>query len=101
MIIHGKEYDTTSSKDKSRGIAKRRAVYHVCGAIPAPEQQIAIDRLEKGFHGDWEGRDPYNEMRQAIVRGIELNEEELWPDGKWRMCMNEDALMSLGQMGAL
>jgi hypothetical protein len=101
MIQIGKEYPAEGHDAQARGIAKRRAVYSICGAVPAPEQMVTIDRLERGFHGEWGGRDPYNEMRQAQVKGIEIWEEELCPDGKWRPVTNNDATITLGQAGAL
>lgn len=101
MIQIGKEYPAEGQDAQARGIAKRRAVYSICGAVPTPEQLVTIDRLERGFHGDWGGRDPYNMMRNAQYMGIELGEEELCPDGKWREVGNPDILISLGQKGAL
>lgn len=85
MTIVGKEYEAKGSDALKRGIHKRRAVYQVCGGILTQEQKNVIDRLESGFHGDWGGTiDPYNTMRNAQYMGIELGEEELCPDGKWR-----------------
>lgn len=101
MTIVGKEYSAKGTDAKERGIAKRRAIYCVGGEYQTPEQKKIIARLEKGFHGDWDDRDPYNMMRNAQYMGIELGEEELCPDGKWREVGNPDILISLGQKGAL
>lgn len=101
MIRIGKEYGATGEDAHQRGIERRRAVYNVCRTQPTPEQQKIIERLEKGFHGDWEGRDPYHMMRNAQYMGIELSEEELGPDGLWRPVPTEDASLTLGQKGAI
>ena len=101
MTIVGKEYDAKGTYSKEHGISKRRAVYSISLASPTPEQLMMVNRLENGFHGDWGSRDPYNLMRNAQYIGIDLGEEGLYPDGKWRKIESEDILMSLGQRGAL
>lgn len=102
MIQRGTEYVAKGEDAQQRGVERRRAVYNICGTFVTPEQKMLIERLEKGFHGDWEGRDPYNEIRQAFVRGIEIYEEELSPDGQWQPLVHTlDTRMTLGQEGAL
>ena len=84
MTIVGKEYAASGTDAKARGIAKHRAVYGVCGETPTPNQRRLIEKLERGFHGDWACPNPYHLMWVAESAGIELDEEELCPDGEWR-----------------
>lgn len=101
MTIVGKEYEAKGTYAKEHGISKRRAVYSISLATPTPEQLMMVNRLEKGFHGDWGRRNPYHLMRNAQYIGIDLGEEGLYPDGKWRKIESEDILISLGQNGSL
>ena len=101
MIVVGKEYEAKGTDAQERGVGKRRAIYCVGGDNITPEQKEAIGRLEKGFHGDWAGKDPYAMMRKAQYLGIDLGEEERSRDGMWRKVADPDIQISLGQKGAL
>ena len=101
MIKIGSEYQATGDDAEARGIKMRRAVYDIRSMSPTPEQRMLIERLEKGFHGDWQGRDPYDMMRQAQYMGIELSEEELCEDGVWRPVVIDDTRKTLMMEGTL
>ena len=101
MTIKGKPYEATGELSERRGVKKRRAVYSVAGC-PTPEQQRAIDAVERGVvEDDWGGYNPYSVMRQAEYLGVELQEEELTPDGLWRPMEDPDAKMTMMQTGAI
>lgn len=79
---------------------ERRGVY-ITARPPTPEQKKAIERVERGIQGDWQGRNPYSVMRHAEEIGVEIYEEQKGEDGKWRREESPDAQMSLMQAGAL
>lgn len=92
MEIEGEPYETSDKK-------KRRAVYLL--SVGTPEQVNAIKAIERGLHGEWDGKDPYNMMRRAEALGIELAEKEENHDGKWVRTTDPDVALTTMQTGAL
>ncbi len=100
MKVKGKEYKAAGEQSEKRGVFRRRAVY-LLDRSPTYEQQSVIDSLERGFHGNWGGRDPYELMRRAEALGIELREEERGRDGKWLAIPDPDVPITNMTAGAL
>lgn len=97
MTTHGRPYE---GKNGENIPFTGRAVY-ITPSAPTIEQRQAIERIERGIHGDWEGKNPYAVMRYAEFRGVELYEERKGEDGKWHRVESPDALMTLMEKGAL
>ena len=100
MTKHGKQYDAKGTDATARGIRNRRAVY-LMGCSPTIEQDRIIAVLEEGFQGNWNGKDPYEQMRRAEALGIEIVEEELLPNGKWASVTDPDVAITNMTAGAL